>query len=364
VGSRDLLRINLQLFAEEEKTEDATPHKKREVRKEGQVARSSDLNAVANLLAIFLLVFFMHRYFIWELYRFTSLALTEGMLRTLTDSELLYVFVESSVFMFKFLAPIFVIGLVAGLAANLGQVGFLFAPKVIQPKLSNINPVQGFKRLFSKRSLVDLLKAIFKVVIVSWVTFVLVKNNFKELLFIIDMSVGQILQVVMKVIFRVAAGAIGVFFAIAVLDYIFQRYEFRQRIKMTRKELKDEFKQTEGDPFIKSKLKERQRQLAQLRMMQSIPEATVVITNPTHLAVALKYETGEQEAPEVVAKGAGYVAEKIVQLAKEHSVPVVENEPVAQFIYKNVEIGEEIPPELYKAVAEILAMIYRLRNKK
>ena len=356
--------IDLQLFAEQEKTEEATPHRKQEVRKEGQVAKSSDLNAVANLLAVFLILMFGYRYFVEDLCSFISLALSEGLLKSLTDSELLYIFTDASFFMLKFLAPIFVVGLAAGLIANFGQVGFLYAPKAIKPKLSHLNPIEGFKRLFSKRALVELLKALLKIVAVGWVAFSLVRDSFEQLLLTIYMGAFQVLQVFVGVLFKVAAGAVGVFLFIAIMDYIFQRYEFRMRIRMTKKEVKDEFKQTEGDPLLRSRVKEKQRELARQRMMHSVPEATVVITNPTHLAVALRYEKGKDAAPQVVAKGRGFIAQKIIELAREHGVPVIENKPVAQTLFKDVEIGQTIPPDLYKAVAEVLAMIYRLKGKR
>ena len=360
----NLLKIDLQLFSQEEKTEEPTPHKKRQVRREGQVARSNDFNAVINLLAVFTLLFFLHWYLLEEFSYFLSLVFTDEIHRKLTEVELQYVFLNSSYFMFKILAPIFVVGLAAGLAANFAQVGFMIAPKAIQPKLSNINPAQGFKRIFSKRAIVEMLKAVLKLILVGWTAFVIVRSNFSEFLFLVDMSVVEIVEVISWVVFQVAAGAIGIFLIIAVLDYIFQRYDFHNRIKMTKQEVKDEFKQTEGDPQIKSKMKERQKEMAQKRMMQDVPDATVVITNPTHIAVALEYESTEKDAPEVIAKGAGYLAERIIEIAEEHEIPVIENKSVAQILYKDIQIGEEIPPELYKAVAEILAMIYRLEYKK
>lgn len=356
------LKINLQLFAEE-KTEEATPHKKREVRKEGQVTKSNDLNAVANLLAIYLLLLFLYKNYIQDLCTYISKALSDGLLRPLTQGNILYVFMDGALFMLKLLAPIFGVAMVVGLAVNIGQVGFVFAPKAISPKLSNLDPISGFKRMFSKRALVELIKALFKVLVIGWVAFSLVKKNFYSLLYIVDMDTAGILGVVAKVLSSVAAGCIGVFFVIAIFDFIFQRFEFRQRIKMTKKEVRDEYKQTEGDPQIRSKLKERQRELARHRMMRSVPDATVVITNPTHLAVALRYEMGKPGAPQVVAKGAGFVAQNIIGIAKENNVPVVEDRPVARLLFQNVEIGQDIPEDLYKAVAEILAMIFRLKKK-
>lgn len=358
----ELLKINLQLFAEE-KTEEATPHKKQEVRKEGQTARSSDLNAVAGLLAVYLLLRITYGSFVQDLCSFITLYLRDGIHRHLSQGNVIYVFLEAAYFMFKFLAPIFAVCIGAGLLVNFAQVGFVFAPKAIQPKLSNLNPITGFQRMFSRRALVELAKSLVKVVIIGWVAFSLVRKDFTNLLVIADMDAAGILVAVAGVLTRVCAGCIGVFLAIALLDYMFQRHEFKQRIRMTKKEIRDEFKQMEGDPLIKSRIREQQREMARRRMMQSVPEATVVITNPTHLALALKYEIGKQEAPQLVAKGAGYVAQKIIEVAREHNVPVVENKPVARMLFKDVELGEEIPSELYQAVAEILAMVFRLRKK-
>jgi flagellar biosynthetic protein FlhB len=362
VCETDFIQINLQLFAEE-KTEEATPHKKQEVRKEGQVCKSSDLNAVAVLVAFYTLMWLFYEGFIENLCRYITFSLNDGVLMPLSQGNLGHILLDSSMFLFKFMAPVFTVCMAAGFLVNFGQVGLVFAPKAIQPKLSNINPISGFKRMFSKRSLVELAKALLKVVVVGWVAFYLVSRDFENLLLIADRDAVGIFMAVAAVLAKVGAGCIGVFLVIAVFDYMFQRREFKERIKMTKKEVRDEYKQTEGDPLVKGKIREQQREMARRRMMQSVPEATVVITNPTHLAVALKYEIGEQEAPQVVAKGAGYVAQKIIEIAREHDVPIVENKPVARMLYKDVDIGEDIPSELYKAVAEILAMIFRLRKR-
>ena len=358
----EFITMNLQLFAEE-KTEEATPHKKREVRKEGQVTKSTDLNAVAVLLAVYLLLRVSYDSFVQNMCNYISFCLSDGILRPLSQGNVVNVFLESAFFTIRFMLPVFAVCVVAGLAVNLGQVGFVFAPKVIQPKLSNLNPVKGFQRIFSRRALVELAKSLFKVVVIGWVAFSLVRKDINNLLLIADMNPAGILVSVAGVLTKVGAGCIGVFLAIAIFDYVFQRREFKKRIRMTRKEVRDEFKQMEGDPLIRSRIREQQREMARRRMMQSVPEATVVITNPTHLAVALKYEIGKQDAPLLVAKGAGYIAEKIVETAKEHNVPVIENKPVARMLFKDVDIGEDIPSELYQAVAEILAMVFRLRKK-
>jgi flagellar biosynthetic protein FlhB len=241
------------------------------------------------------------------------------------------------------------------------QIGFLFSPEAIKPKASNINPIEGFKKMFSKKALVEMCKALFKIVIVGLVVFNIIKSKFENLFFLPDMDINAIVAYLGKLIFQIALGAGLIFIIIAVLDLCFQKWEFKQNLKMSKYEVKQEMKQTEGDPQIKSKLKEKQRQLAMGRMMESVPEATVVVTNPTHFAVALKYEDG-MEAPEVLAKGADYIAKKIKEKAEENNIPIVENKNIARMLYKNVEIGEHIPVELYQAVAEILAALYNMKN--
>ncbi|WP_227767216.1 flagellar biosynthesis protein FlhB [Zhaonella formicivorans] len=358
MGQWELPVLDLQLFAEE-KTEEATPQRRQEARKKGQVAKSADLNAALVLLALVVLLYALNGYFATELNNYL-LYLWQNLDKTpLTEKRLAALFLYTLLFFFKIMAPVFLGAMLIGLGVNFAQVGFLFAPEAIRPKLENINPFSGLKRMFSKKALVELLKALLKITVVGTVTYSLIKNNYESLLFLIYMDVPQGFAQVSRLLFRISLNAVLIFLVIAVLDYLFQRYEFKESIKMSKQEVKEEFKQTEGDPQLKAKLREKQRQLAMHRMMQSIPQATVVITNPTHLAVALKYETGSPGAPTVVAKGAGAIAKKIVEKAREYQVPVVEEKPVARFLYQHVEIGQEIPAELYQAVAEILAMLYR-----
>ncbi|GAW92933.1 flagellar biosynthesis protein FlhB [Calderihabitans maritimus] len=353
--------INLQLFAEE-KTEEATPHRRQEVRKKGQVAKSTDLNASVVLMTVVLLLFMLQDYYIDQLSRYFTYLLSDNLQGQLSEANLGALATHTTVLFFKLTAPIFGVAIMAGLAVNLAQVGFLHSPEVIKPKLQNINPAEGFKRIFSRRSLVELVKAVLKVTIISLIILGLIKNRFQDLLLVVQADLYQGLALVNEVLFRTVGGVVLAFLVLALVDFVYQKFEFRQRIKMTRHEVKEELKQTEGDPHIRSRLREKQRELARHRMMQKVPEATVVITNPTHLAVALRYERKEMDAPVVVAKGAGSVARRIVEIAEEHEVPVVENKPLAQVLYRDVEIGEEIPPELYQAVAEVLAMLYSLKK--
>lgn len=355
---KEPLLLDLQLFAEE-KTEEATPQRKQDVRKKGQVAKSADLNAAVVLLAVVVLLFLLKNYLLGQFQGFISFLLLGLKKEAVTPQLLGSLALETVMFYLKIMVPIFLTALAVGMGINFAQVGFLFAPETIRPKLENINPLNGLKRMFSKRALVELLKALLKITLVGAIAYSIIKNNYEQLFTLIYLEVPAGLALFFQLLFRICINALLVFLAIAILDYMFQRYEFQQSIKMTKQEVKEEFKQMEGDPQLKAKLREKQRQLAMNRMMESIPEATVVITNPTHLAVALKYSSDSAGAPVVVAKGAGAIARRIVEKAKEHDVPVVEEKPVAQFLYKNIEIGQEIPEELYQAVAEILAMLYK-----
>lgn len=357
----ELLRFNLQLFAEE-KTEEATPHRREEARRKGQVARSADLNAAVGMAALFLLLLMVWPDIIRQKSRVMVWFLAGTINNPLTLGDLQYIFNTTVLVYLKMMGPVFLVALAAGLAVNYAQVGFLVSAEPVKFKLSHLDPVQGFKRIISKRALVEIVKTCFKVAIVGIISYMIVKSGFTRLLFLSEMGLYQGLQTAATMVFHVAFGAVGVFFLVAVLDLLFQRREHRERLKMSKQEVKEEFKQMEGDPLIRSKIREKQKQLAAKRMIASVPEAAVVITNPTHLAVALKYAEKEMAAPVVVAKGAGDIALRIAEVARSHQVPVVENKPIAQFLYKNVEIDQEIPPELYQAVAEILAMLYKIKK--
>ncbi|MDN5346762.1 MAG: flagellar biosynthesis protein FlhB [Clostridia bacterium] len=357
------LDLDLQLFAED-RTEEATPHRLQEVRRKGQAARSNDLSAAVVLLSAMLFLYFWRERFYQEAATLLVRAFREGWREPLDVVTLPALLAGLSGEAFFSLLPFFGLAAVFGLAANYAQVGFLFSLEPIRPRLENLNPMQGLQRLFSRRSLVDLGKSLAKVVLVGMVVFQVVRGRLNDLFFILDMSLPQALAVVEKLLFQVGLAAMAVFLGVAVVDYVFQRREFQRNLRMTKQEVKEELKQTEGDPLVRSRLREKQRQLARHRMMRAVPEATVVVTNPTHIAVALRYREQEDGAPRVVAKGAGSVAARIVQIARENDVPIVQNPPVAQALFRQVEIGQEIPVELYQAVAQILAFVYRLQGKR
>lgn len=359
-----LYAIDLQLFADSEKTEEATPHRKQEARKKGQVAKSTDLNAALGLLVVMLMVFALKDYFLKYTLGFLNLILGDWLSKPLSQENLRHLGTEMTFTYFSLMAPLFVAAVSIGILSNAGQVGLKISAESIKPKLSHLNPIQGFKRMFSRRSLVELAKSLFKIIIVGFISYKIIMGALEKLLFLVDMELFHSVEIISSLIFKIGMAVISAFMIIAILDYIFQRQEFKKNIRMSKQEVKEEYKQLEGDPLLKAKLREKQRQLAFHRMMHSVPEATVIVTNPTHLATALQYQSGQSEkAPVLLAKGAGAIAERIKEKAMEYEIPIIEDKQVARFLYKHVEIGQEIPPELYQSVAEILAMLYRMGKK-
>jgi flagellar biosynthetic protein FlhB len=247
--------------------------------------------------------------------------------------------------------------------SNYVQVGFPFSWESVHPDLGKLNPLKGLSRLFSKQSGVELVKALFKCLIIGGVAFSTIRNELLPILTLLDQPVDSIFGYAARTCFWLFFKTALVIFALAALDYIFQRWSFEKSLRMTKQEIKEEFKQTEGDPLIKSRIRSIQRDMARKRMMAEVPKADVIITNPSHLAVALYYKVHEMKAPKVLAKGAGLIAEKIKEIGKAHKIPIMENKPLAQVLYKTIGLGETIPSALYQAVAEILAYVYRIRTK-
>jgi flagellar biosynthetic protein FlhB len=256
--------------------------------------------------------------------------------------------------------PIFLAALVAGLLVNYLQVGFLFTTEPLIPQFNRLNPVEGFKKIVSKRALFELVKSLLKISLVGGVAYLFVRSNLERLLLTLYQNTNGVWDTIRSLTLSLSMRIAVVFLVLSVLDYIYQLYEHNQNLKMSKQELKEEHKQMEGDPQIKARLREQQRKLAMHRMMEDVPKATVVITNPTHLAVALRYQDGQDEAPVLVAKGAALMAQRIRETAELHKIPLVENKPVARMLFDQVEIGQEIPVDLYQAVAEILALVYKL----
>lgn len=352
------------IFAKEEKTEEATPKKKSEARKKGQVARSKDVGLAITMVTCTLVILLLSSMIVGNLKDTMVYFLQSGMLQDINEMSIKSIVITILLKAGLCILPVVIPIMIAGIVASLMQTGFLLTGEPLKPKFSKLNPISGFKNMFSKKSFVDLLKNLAVVTVIGFIGFLYVRDNYDKILQISNTYLpslgGQVQDLVVGIFFQVSL----VLVIIAAADY-FVQFRFHQKdLRMTKQEIKEEYKQMEGDPQIKSKIKQKQREMATRRMMASVADATVVITNPTHLSIALKYEEGNNEAPKVVAKGADLVALKIKEVAKENDVPIMENKPLARMIYEQVDIDREVPQEMYQAVAEILAMVYKLKNKK
>lgn len=338
----------------QEKTEKATPRKKQKAREKGQIARSRELISMASTAGMVLMFYFSGNVFISKI---------EEMMRKLLGFQygrnpeiaLKFALSEMMWILMPFLGVAFTFALFAGAL----QGGFVLRP--LNMEFERLNPLEGIKRLFSRTGVVEFFKSLFKFIIGGFVMYLILKSLMKFLPFTSFLEVQEIAPVAGKVLFKAILIIFITFFIFAIIDYFYQRWNFERSLRMTREEVKQEFKETEGDPIVKSRIRSIQRELARKRMMQEVPKATVIITNPTHLAVALRYIKEDMTAPLVIAKGAGFIAEKIKEIAKIHRIPIVEDKPLARALYK-LDIGTFIPPELYRAVAKILAYIYKLRG--
>ena len=363
-----ILPYNLQWFADGEggeKTEPATQKKLDDARKEGKVAKSKDLTEGIALVVLFLTLKIFIGYvgermigvFDWSLGRMAEF--TKVNQAEISTAAVVGLINNAVIEMFLIVWPFFLFGFVITFVVTVYQVGWQVSTKTMEPKLSKFNPINGFKRIFSKDSLFELVKSILKVGIIVYIVYTNLQEEANNLFILYEISLNQAVALVGQIIMDVGLEISIVFVAVGLADLFYQKWKFADEMKMTKQEVKDEYKNTEGDPQIKGRIRQKMREASQRRMMQDVPKADVVITNPTHFAVALKYDAEVSRAPIVVAKGEDFLAQKIKEIAKENKVPLVENKPLARMLYHNVDIGSEIPPELYQAVAEVLAMVYQ-----
>ena len=367
-----ILHYNLQWFAKDgeggEKTEPATAKKLKDARDEGKVAKSRELNSAFDLIVLFLclkiFVSFVGEKFI-DIFSYIYenmpdfVKINEGGLSVQAVAGLIAsVTLKSRLIMLPFMA----FGFVVTLLVSIVQVGWKVSTKPMKPELSKLNPLNGFKRIFSKDSLFELVKSILKIVIIIYIAYTSIKDNANDLFALYDLGLNQAVALVGTLIINTGIKISIVYLVIGLADFIYQKHKFNEDMKMTKQEVKDEYKNTEGDPQIKGRQRRKMQEVSQKRMMQDVPKADVVITNPTHFAVALKYEAKVSSAPVVLAKGEDYLAQKIKEVARENKIEIVENKPLARMLYHNVDVGAEIPPELYQAVAEVLAAVYKAKN--
>jgi flagellar biosynthetic protein FlhB len=347
----------------EEKTEEATSQRREEFRNTGQVAQSREIGTILILMGVAIICYFMSRQFLIEISGIFSNAFTDQMVKAARTGDILPALKFAFQHTVLIIAPIFGVTLLLGVGSTVAQIGFVTAWENLNPDLNRINPLNGLKKLVGIRGLVEGAKSILKIIIISTVVFLIIK---KEMVFtpqLVQLSTGQIFAYMGHVLFRLISGVCALMAVLAVLDYAYQRWDLERRMRMTKQEVKEEFKQREGDPLIKSRIKRIQRELSQKRMMDKIPKADVIVTNPTHIAVALQYDRVNMAAPVMVAKGADFVAEKIKEIARLHNIPIVENKPLARTLFKTLKIGMPIPKNLYNAVAEILAYVYKIKGR-
>jgi flagellar biosynthetic protein FlhB len=349
---------------DQDKTEKPTGKRRQEARKKGQVAKSRELASVAVLGSCLIYFYFEASTMANRLMEMMKLSFRKSGQLSINIENVQPLLIDLAFQVFYLLSPFLVVAVISGFIANILQVGFHISSEAITPKLSKMNPLKGLQGLFSVRSLVELAKNILKMAIVGVVAYVTVKGEAHMIAPLMDYTISQILVYVCQVSFKILYTTCWVLIVLAILDYAYQKYSHEKSLKMSKQEIKDEGKQSEGNPLIKGRIRKLQREAARKRMMAAVPKADVVITNPTHLAVAIRYEPDTMNAPKVVAKGADFLAEKIRELARTSGVPIVENKAVAQVLYKMIAVEQTVPENLYKAIAEILAYVYSLKQKR
>jgi len=367
-----MIELRLQFFADGpggEKTEDATPKKLNDARKEGKVAKSKEIGNGLTLLALFVV---LKIFLAWignrlgELFagvynRIPDMVQSAG--NKVPESNFHHLFLLMMIRALLIMAPVLLVGFLVAFLSDLLQVGWHPTGKPLQPKPNKLSPISGFKRIFSINSVAELVKSIAKILLIAIVSYSYLKNQHRIFFVLLDMPVTQAILLIGQVVVDLGMRIAIVYMLIALGDFIYQKRKFANDMKMTKQEVKDEMKDQEGNPEIKGKQRQRMQEASRRRMMQRLPEADVVITNPTHYAVAIKYDPDVNEAPVVLAKGADYLAQRIKEIARENKIEIVENKPLARMLYANVDIDAEVPPELYQAVAEVLAYVYHLQGR-
>ena len=364
-----VLHYNLQWFAADgeggEKTEPATDKKLRDARDEGKVAKSKELTAAFDLIVLFLVLKVFVSFVGEKLLGFFSYIynrMPDFLHETQKDMSSVTVrnFMNDIILQFLLTClPFFIFGVVVTILVSIVQVGWKVTTKPMAPKLDKFNPINGFKRIFSKDAIFELIKSVLKIGVILYMAYSSIKSHQNDIFILYELPLKRAVALVGDIIINTGLKISIVYLIVGIVDYIYNKHKFNEDMKMTKQEVKDEFKNTEGDPAIKGQQRKRMQEASQRRMMQDVPKADVVITNPTHFAVAIKYDADTNQAPVVTAKGQDYVAMKIKEIARDNNIRIVENKPLARMLFHNVELGAEIPPELYQSVAEILAMIYK-----
>lgn len=346
-----------------DKTEEPTPKKKKDARKQGNIAKSAEVNKAMTFIAILVVIYMMSGSIISELQGFIVNILSGDFSMTMNDNTIKILMFKVMMSFMKIVLPISLIIMVFGILGSLIQTGLFFSMESLKPKFSKLNPLTGLKNMFSMKAIVNLIKSMVVICIMIYLGYSFMSKNFEGIIKSGDIYLPYLFNIVLDLIKSILTSITLAVAVVAALDYGYEKFSHKKGLKMTKQEVKEEYKQMEGDPHIKGKIKQKQRQMANQRMMQAVPSSTVIVTNPTHISIAIRYEQGKDTTPIVVAKGADEVAFRIREIAKSHDIPIIENVPLARLIYKEVDIDQEIPEEMYKAVAEVLVAVYKIKNK-
>ena len=351
------------LLSMSDKTEEPTPKKKKDARKQGNIAKSAEVNKAMTFIAILVVIYMMSGSIISELQGFIVNILSGDFSMTMNDNTIRILMFKVMMSFMKIVLPISLIIMVFGILGSLIQTGLFFSMESLKPKFSKLNPLTGLKNMFSMKAIVNLIKSMVVICIMIYLGYSFMSKNFEGIIKSGDIYLPYMFNIVLDLIKSILTSITLAIAVVAALDYGYEKFSHKKGLKMTKQEVKEEYKQMEGDPHIKGKIKQKQRQMANQRMMQAVPSSTVIVTNPTHISIAIRYEQGKDTTPIVVAKGADEVAFRIREIAKSHDIPIIENVPLARLIYKEVDIDQEIPEEMYKAVAEVLVAVYKIKNK-
>ncbi|MDK2562667.1 fused FliR family export protein/FlhB family type III secretion system protein [Romboutsia sedimentorum] len=346
-----------------DKTEQPTGKKKRDARKKGNIAKSKEVTTALTLLGILLILYTMSDYIILEIKNSIIDFLSSDFKSSIDINTLQMLIMKLMISFMKIFLPIGGVIILFGIIGNIMQSGVLLTGDGLKPQMSKMNPISGFKNMFSLKALGNLLKSLAIISVLSIIGYSFIKKNFEGIIKIGDIYFPYLIYTVIDLIKSLLGKICIAVVVIAVIDFVYQKYTHNKGLKMTKQEVKEEYKQMEGDPHIKGKIKQKQREMSSQRMMQAVPSSTVIVTNPTHISIAIKYEKGKDTTPKIVAKGADVLAFKIREIAKEHDIPIIENKPLARLMYKEVEIDQEIPQEMYQAVAEVLVAVYKINNR-
>jgi flagellar biosynthetic protein FlhB len=346
-----------------EKTEEATDSRREEYRKRGQVAMTRELSTALFFLLASGLLYVTGRFFLQNIYDVFNQAFGGDFFVKMREGHLTEILSYVGLKIVILVSPLFLMSLIIGISAQVMQTGFLQVENALTPDLNKLNPLNALGRIFSMKGVVELLKSVLKMGAIGTIMYLILKSEIKEIPYLSSMTITQLLQYLGQILYKLILSTGLFMLVLAVADYFFQRYQLEQEMKMTKQEIKEEMKSRDGDPLIKARIRKVQKEISNRKMMTEIPKADVVITNPTHIAVVIKY-SDKLPAPQLVAKGADYMAERIKEIARQHNIPIVENKPLARTIFKTMKVGQVIPRELFVSVAEVLSYIFRLKKKK